>query len=122
MPSVNYNNRKFASIKNSGTGEVGAETVFHYHQKETIVWAEYGGGEIVRGTLIAICNAAGELDMRYQHINKNGELMTGKCFSAPEVLPGGRIRLHEKWQWTSGDLSSGESVIEEIAEPEGDPA
>ena len=31
-----------------------------------------------------------------------------------ELLPDGRIRLHEKWQWTSGDLSSGESVIEEI--------
>lgn len=111
---MNYDGRKFVSVKNSGTGEVGAETIFHYHQKENVVWAEYGGGEIMRGTLIAICNEAGELDMRYQHINKKGELMTGKCLSSPEVLPDGRIRLQEKWQWTCGDRSAGESVIEEI--------
>jgi hypothetical protein len=116
MLFINYDNRKFASIKNSGSGEAGAETVFHYHQKEDVVWAEYSGGEIVQGTLIAKCDERGNLDMRYQHINRNGELMTGKCLSSPEVLPDGRIRLHEKWQWTCGDLSSGESVIEEIYE------
>jgi hypothetical protein len=114
MPSINYDNRNFISIHNSGSGEVGAKTVFHYHQKENIVWAEYGGGGIIRGNLIANCDERGNLDMRYQHINKIGELMTGKCLSSPEVLPDGRIRLHEKWQWTCGDHSSGESVIEEI--------
>lgn len=111
---MNYNNRKFASIQNSATGEVSAETVFHYHQDGNVVWAEYAGGEIIRGTLIATCDANGVLDMRYQHINRRGELMTGKCFSTPEILSDGRIRLHEKWQWTSGDMSSGESVIEEL--------
>lgn len=112
---MNYNNRKFTSIQNSATGEVGAETVFHYHQDGNVVWAEYEGGDIVRGTLIATADENGALDMRYQHINKKGELMTGKCISTPEVLPDGRIRLHEKWQWTSCDLSSGKSVIEEIS-------
>jgi hypothetical protein len=111
---MNYDGRKFVSIQNSGSGEVGAKTVFHYHQQENIVWAEYSGGEIARGMLIANCDAEGNLDMRYQHINTSGELMTGKCLTSPEVLPDGRIRLHEKWQWTCGDLSSGESVITEI--------
>ena len=54
------------------------------------------------------------LDMRYEHINSAGKIMTGLCLSRPEILLDGRIRLHEKWQWTSGDLSSGESIIEEI--------
>jgi hypothetical protein len=40
--------------------------------------------------------------------------MTGRCHSIPEQLSDGRIRLHEQWQWTSGDLSSGESIVEEI--------
>jgi hypothetical protein len=40
--------------------------------------------------------------------------MTGKCFSKPEILTNGKIRLHETWQWTSGDLSTGTSIIEEI--------
>jgi len=40
--------------------------------------------------------------------------MTGICRSTPQTLADGRIRLHEKWQWTCGDLSLGESVVEEI--------
>lgn len=111
---VNYDNRSFRSISNSETGEVGGETLFRYHQEDNIVWAEYSGGEIVRGTLIAKVLPDDSLEMRYQHINRWGELMTGVCKSIPERLTDGRIRLYETWQWTSGDQSSGESVIEEI--------
>lgn len=111
---INYDGRRFTSIQNSGTGEVGSETAFHYHQRDNIVWAEYSGGEIAYGHLIAICDENGQLDMRYHHVNSSGEIMTGTCQSTPEILPDGRIRLHEKWQWTSGDLTSGESIIEEL--------
>jgi hypothetical protein len=114
----NYDSKRFRSIENSASGEVGSETVFHYHQNGDLVWAEYGGGDIVYGTLIAKCGADGKLDMRYQHLNRSGELMTGECISTPEILADGRIRLHEKWRWTSGDLSSGRSVIEEIIDQE----
>lgn len=114
MSRINYDNRIFKSIENSETGEVSGETVFRYRQKGDLVWAEYSGGKIVFGTLIAKVVENDCLEMRYQHLNKSGELMTGKCFSTPEILAGGRIRLHEKWQWTSGDLSSGESMIEEL--------
>ena len=113
--SISYDNRTFRSIANSGTGEVGGDTFFHYHQDGDVVWAEYSGGEIVRGTLIAkVLLPDDSLDMRYQHINRKGDLMTGVCTSVPEFLPDGRIRLHEKWQWTTGNHSSGESIIEEI--------
>jgi hypothetical protein len=112
---INYNNRKFRSVQNSASGEVGSETVFHYHQQGEVVWAEYSGGEIVRGALIAKCDASGNLDMRYQHINSRGELMTGECRSTPGLLPDGRLWLHEKWQWTCGTRARGESMLEEIA-------
>ena len=79
--------------------------------------ADYSGGDIVSGHLIAICDSEGALDMRYHHVNTSGKLMTGVCRSTPEILTDGRIRLHEKWQWTSGDRSSGESIIEEILSP-----
>ena len=114
MIKINYDNRKFASVRNSETGEVSVETIFYYHQKDALVWAEYAGGEIVFGSLIAKVVVNDCLEMRYQHLNKKGELMTGKCFSTPEILADGRIRLYEKWQWTSGDFSAGESIIEEI--------
>lgn len=96
MNKINYDNRRFASVENSETGEVSAETVFYYHQKDDIVWAEYAGGRVRFGTLIARVLPDDSLEMRYQHINSAGEMMTGKCVSKPEILPDGRIRLYEK--------------------------
>jgi len=114
MSKINYDNKTFASLQNSENSEVDSETVFQYHQKDDLVWAEYEGGEIVFGSLIAKVAENDCLDMRYQHLNSKGQLMTGKCVSTPETLPDGKIRLFEKWQWTSGDLSSGTSIIEEV--------
>ncbi|MBK6750182.1 MAG: hypothetical protein KA956_00895 [Pyrinomonadaceae bacterium] len=117
MSKINYDGRKFGAVQNSATGEVGAETVFHYQQSGNIVTAVYNGGDIISGHLIAFCDAEGGLEMRYHHINRSSELMTGICNSTPEILTDGRIRLHEKWQWTSGDMSYGESILEEIPNP-----
>ena len=111
---INYHDRRFRPVQNTANGETSAETEFHYLQKGNIVIGTYKGGDIVLGNLIAIVNEAGELDMRYQQVNKKGELMEGTCNSTPEILSNGKIRLHEKWKWTSGDKSSGESVIEEV--------
>lgn len=114
MSKINYDKRKFRVVQNSKTGEVCSQTVFHYRQTGQIVTAVYDGGEIVAGNLIAICDAEGCLDLRYHHINISGELMTGVCHSTPELLTDGRIRLHETWQWTSGDRSSGHTLVEEF--------
>ena len=113
MP-LNYDNRRFISVCNSANGEVSAATVFEYHQDGALLWATYSGGSIVFGTLLAKVDEQDCLDMRYQHLNTAGELMTGRCHSRPEVLPDGRLRLYEQWQWTSGDGSAGTSVIEEL--------
>ena len=114
MKKISYNGRVFRSVSNSGSGEVDARTTFNYHQEGALVWAEYSGGAIVKGHLIALADDEGRLDMRYQHVNTDGELMTGMCRTTPEMLVDGRLRLHEIWQWTSGDLSFGESQLEEI--------
>jgi len=110
---TDYHNKTFRSVANTGNGEVSAETIFHYQQQGILVTAAYAGGGIAAGHLIATAAADGTLDMRYHHLNTQGELMTGICRSVPEILPGGRIRLHETWQWTCGDNSTGQSVIEE---------
>lgn len=110
----NYNGRVFRSVSNSPNGEVGAETIFRYRQDSHVVWATYSGGSILFGTLLASADGQGVLDMRYQHLNQRGEFMTGQCHSTPTILADGRYRMSEIWQWTSGDRSSGESVVEEI--------
>ncbi len=109
-----YDNRTFRTIENTPNGEVSGETLFFYRQSGDLVWATYQGGRVRFGTLVAKVLAGGSLDLRYQHVSVTGELKTGECRSTPEVLADGRLRLHESWRWTSGDLSSGTSIVEEI--------
>ncbi|GGZ15246.1 hypothetical protein GCM10007049_04140 [Echinicola pacifica] len=111
---MNYNNRVFRAISNSDNGEVSSDTEFHYAQEGRVLAGTYFGGSIKKGQLIGWVDDGGRIDMRYQHINNDGKIMSGKCKSVPEILPSGKIRLYEKWRWTSGDKSTGESIIEEV--------
>jgi hypothetical protein len=111
---MNYDNRRFKPISNSKNGLVSIDMIFHYKQNDLILSCTYSGKKIKLGHILGLVDTDGNIEMTYQQINNNGELMTGKCQSTPEVLPNGKIRLHEKWQWTSGDCSSGESILEEI--------
>ncbi len=111
---MNYHGKIFRPVDNTENGEVSGETVFYYKQTGNIVTAEYAGGSIIAGHLIAIADEDGCLDMRYHQVNEKGELHTGICRSIPEILPDGRLRLRETWRWTSGDGSQGTSVVEEV--------
>lgn len=111
---VNYDGRTFIAERNSSGGEVGEGTIFRYHQEGTLVWGTYAGGAVRRGMLIAVADLDGGLDMRYQHVNDRGELMTGVCSTVPERLGDGRLRLHETWRWTCGTGASGTSVLVEV--------
>lgn len=116
MP-IDYDDRRFTSIANSAAGDVGSGTVFHYRQRGDIVWGTYEGGGIAQGTLIARVLKDGSLDMRYQHVTLDGAIKAGRCVSQPEILVDGRIRLHERWQWTEGGTDAGESIVEEVTPP-----
>jgi hypothetical protein len=110
---INYNNRIFRPINNTENSETSNETVFKYQQIGNVLTAEYSGGKIKFGHLIGLVSNEGSIEMRYHQINDKGELMTGICQSKPEILENGKIRLHESWEWTSGDKSKGQSIIEE---------
>ncbi len=112
----NFDGRRFRAIENSTTGGVCDATRFDYHQDGNLVWGIYEGGGIRHGQLVALMGENGELDMRYHHVNSAGVLMTGVCRSVPTVLPDGRYRVEEAWQWTCGDRSAGRSVLEEVAD------
>ena len=111
---MNYNNRKFRPVSNSENGEVSNDMIFHYKQAGNILTCNYQELKILKGHLIGLVDDNGNIEMKYHQINQNGELMTGICFSTPEVLGNGKIRLVEEWQWTSGDKSKGKSILEEI--------
>ena len=110
---MNYHNKIFRPISNTVNGETSEQTVFHYKQTGQILTAEYAGGQIQKGHLIGLVDEFGGIDMRYHQVNNKNELLTGICTSRPEILENGKIRLHESWEWTSGDKSKGQSIIEE---------
>ncbi len=103
--------RNFMAVQNSDSGEVSEQTVFSYHQKDNAIWAEYLGGSIVKGFLVGTMDGNRCLGFSYQHLNINGEIKSGSCFSQPRV-ENGKLRFYEEWQWSSGE--SGTSVIEEL--------
>ncbi len=110
---MNYDGRRFRPVVNAANGEVNGETVFAYRQTGNLLEASYRGGGIWCGQMVGLVREDGRLEFCYQHLTDAGELRSGRCKSTPEVLEDGRVRLHEKWQWTSGDCSEGESIVEE---------
>lgn len=110
---MNYDGKIFKPIKTTKNSETSNDTTFEYKQNGNILTSNYSGGNIKIGHLIGVVLEDGTINMRYHQVNLKGELMTGICISKPEILPNGKIRLHEKWKWTSGDKSEGESIIEE---------
>ena len=110
---IDYEGKVFISKVNSENGEADNQTIFHYHQNDCVLWADYMGGEIIKGHLIGTVSDDGILDFHYHHINKNKKVRIGKCHSIPYVLDNRKIEMHEEWQWLNGDKSKGVSIITE---------
>ena len=113
MASINYHGRRFRPLSNSSNGQATDKTEFVYYQDGGLLTGTYGGGGIRHGQIVGTVNADGSLEFLYQHLTDDGELRSGLCVSHPEILPDGRVRLHEDWRWTSGDQSPGQSIVEE---------
>ena len=106
--------RRLAALVQDPNGDAGRDTIFRYHQTGPRVWALYDGGRVRFGALTGIVTPEGHLDIRYHHLDPEGEIRTGWCRGVPCVLPDGRMRLEEEWQWTNGDCQAGRSVLEEL--------
>ncbi len=52
MPAPSLDGLGFAPLDRPEHGEVDASTFFTYHEADGVVWAEYSGGDIVRGHLV----------------------------------------------------------------------
>lgn len=101
-----------APVLDQSAGQVGTRTRFAYHERDGEIWAEYTGGDIVRGHLVGT-RAGDRLDFRYVQLTRDGTTSSGHCVSTVLALPDGRLRLEETWEWESRP-GSGTSVVEEI--------
>jgi hypothetical protein len=104
--------RIFAGVSNSADGDVGNATRFAYRQDGHTIWAEYGGGAVVRGYLVGT-RAGAELAFRYVHLDRDGHTAGGRCTSRIVVRPDGLLELHEEWAWESRP-GTGRSVVAEV--------
>lgn len=93
----NLNNKIFTAVQNSESGEVSNQTRFHYFQQDKMIWAEYQGGEILKGFLIGKWISDCQIEFSYQHLNQRLENRLGR----------------ERWQWLD-TLETGQSQIIEM--------
>ena len=114
---IYYGDRLFRAVSTEGDGDVGGDTVFRYEQRGDMLMGTYSGGDIEWGSLVGTVEADGTLIFLYHHRTKSGALRSGRCESTPEILPTGRIRLHERWRWHSHGGTPGaygRSILEEV--------
>jgi hypothetical protein len=113
--TINYDGRRFR-LASTSTGDTAAVdgTIFTYQQTGDLVTCDYAGGSVQVGRMVGLVGAAGKLTIRFTHIYTDGRMASGQGESVPEVLPDGRIRLHETFTVFDSDYS-GVSVVEEIA-------
>jgi len=114
---IDYDGRRFRA---AGHGE--QAPVATYRQRGDLVWADFGGGAVRRGSLTGLCARDDSIEFTYTMVLTDGEVLAGRCRSTPEVLPDGRVRLHEQWERYGRHAATGTSELEEIgrhAEPGG---
>ena len=114
MEKVNFDGKRFGLLSNSKDGEVSTETTFEYKQNDGLVTAEYSGGKILHGRIIARQIANGNLKMVYNCLTADGELKSGKADAEVSIDNTGKVRLDLQWQWLDGDGETGRSTYLEI--------
>jgi hypothetical protein len=107
---IDYDGRKFSPV----TETPGHNPVASYHQREDLLWGEFSGGDVRRGSLVGTSDPEGVLQFAYCMVFDSGKIVTGLCRSIPEVLDDGRIRLTEHWERYGSEASSGISALEEL--------
>ncbi|QLD34242.1 n-acetylglutamate synthase [Mannheimia varigena] len=108
----NLNNKIFTALQNSENGEVSNQTRFHYFQQDKMIWAEYQGGEILKGFLIGKWISVDQIEFTYQHLNHKLENRLGRCITTFS-LKNDKLCGNERWQWFD-TLDIGQSQIIEI--------
>ncbi|WP_285729517.1 hypothetical protein [Nocardiopsis sp. ATB16-24] len=96
--------------------KVGADdgVVARYHQDGDLVWADFDGGRVRRGTLSGTCATDGTLRLAYIMVLNTDEVISGYTVSVPRSRPDGRLVLREEWQRYGEHADSGVSYLEEI--------
>ena len=80
MKTINFNNKRFILIDNSENGKVNSDTIFEYKQDGNLVTADYYGGSVKYGKIIAHIQND-KLEMLYQCLTIDNQLKAGKSIA-----------------------------------------
>ena len=108
MTGIDFNNKVFSLLENSENGKVNSETIFEYKQKGNLVTADYYGGTIKYGKIIANLKE-NKLDMLYLCITIENELKAGKAIADISFTENGKIKLILNWEWLGDKKETGVS-------------
>ena len=112
MKPFNFNNKIFYAVQNSENGTVNKDTVFEYKQDGNLVTADYHGGTIRYGKIIAELRG-NKLHMLYQCLTTEDELKAGKAIADISVV-NEKINLKLNWEWLDAEKKKGTSEYIEI--------
>ena len=87
--------------------------VARYHQSGDLVWADFTGGKVRRGTLTGTCAADGTLRLAYIMVLGGDQVISGFTVSVPQ-REDGRLVLREEWERYGEHADRGVSYLEEI--------
>jgi hypothetical protein len=106
---VNFNNKTFVLRQNTENGTTNAETIFKYKQTGNLVTADFSGGSVKYGKIIAV-HKGEYLDMIYQMLTTTNELKSGKAIANITIAATGKILLSLNWEWLTGSDNKGTST------------
>jgi len=109
---IDYDGRRFRKL--GAADGVAAR----YHQDGDLVWVDFAGGEVRRGTISGLCARDGSLRLAYTMVLTGGEVIAGHSVNTPERDPQGRLLLREEWERYGPHAGTGVSYLVEIDGPE----
>ena len=105
---MNYEGKLFQKVgANDGV-------LSRYRQDGDLVWAEFTGGRVRRGTVNGTCATDGTLRLAYTMVLDSGEVISGYTVNVPQSRPDGRLVLREQWERYGDNADSGVSYLEEV--------
>jgi hypothetical protein len=106
--SINYHGRQFRRMGASDG------VVASYRQDGDLVWADFSGGRVLRGTLCGLRDAHDVLDFAYTMVLASGEIISGHCVNTPQLRRDGLLVLREQWERYGTHAANGVDYLEEV--------
>lgn len=108
MRPIDFKGKTFSLVENSPNGKANAETIFKYHQEGNLVTADYYGGSIRYGKIIAELKGL-QLHMLYQCMTTDNTLKAGKAIATIGWNEQHKMTLTLDWEWLGENKKTGTS-------------